>query len=159
MRVSPSLPPEWPYVTPVQQDDGPNPAVPIAYKEEFSETDYFRTVLRRTCFVIVAGDVVTSHLVLHEGKKLRRLATQELLDCNKGLFKRLLKMIFGFERIKNFCTIPSGDEEKMLLALGYGPLAITIVYHRSLNNYRGRDHGLTASPTTTNTSFSKETGD
>ncbi|KAF7144376.1 hypothetical protein RHSIM_Rhsim05G0171500 [Rhododendron simsii] len=47
MRVSLSLPPEWPYMTPVQQDDGPNPAAPIAYKEVFSETDYFRTVFRR----------------------------------------------------------------------------------------------------------------
>ncbi|KAG5551629.1 hypothetical protein RHGRI_009896 [Rhododendron griersonianum] len=58
MRVLLSLRPEWPYVTPVQQDDGPNLAVPIAYKDEFSETmdyfravssemDYFRTVFRR----------------------------------------------------------------------------------------------------------------
>ncbi|KAG5516741.1 hypothetical protein RHGRI_037468 [Rhododendron griersonianum] len=66
MRVLLSLRPEWPYVTPVQQDDGPNLAVPIAYKDEFSETmdyfravssemDYFRTVFRRRrCLLVLS---------------------------------------------------------------------------------------------------------
>ncbi|KAG5555868.1 hypothetical protein RHGRI_006502 [Rhododendron griersonianum] len=45
LRVMLSLRPEWSYMTPVQQDDGPNPAMPIANKEKFSETmDYFRAV-------------------------------------------------------------------------------------------------------------------
>ncbi|KAG5516508.1 hypothetical protein RHGRI_037275 [Rhododendron griersonianum] len=49
VRVLLSLRPEWPYVTLVQQDDGPNLAVPIAYKDEFSKTmDYFRAVSSET---------------------------------------------------------------------------------------------------------------
>ncbi|KAG7561430.1 Protein prenyltransferase alpha subunit [Arabidopsis thaliana x Arabidopsis arenosa] len=36
---------EWSDVVPLTQDDGPNPVVPIAYKEEFRETmDYFRAI-------------------------------------------------------------------------------------------------------------------
>lgn len=37
--------PGWSDVTPVPQDDGPNPVVPIAYRDEFREImDYFRAL-------------------------------------------------------------------------------------------------------------------
>ncbi|XP_061991167.1 protein farnesyltransferase/geranylgeranyltransferase type-1 subunit alpha [Rosa rugosa] len=39
--------PEFSDVIPVEQDDGPNPVVPITYKEEFRETmDYFRALYK-----------------------------------------------------------------------------------------------------------------
>ncbi|KAI8528595.1 hypothetical protein RHMOL_Rhmol12G0160300 [Rhododendron molle] len=54
-----------------------------------------------TCFAIVASDMVTSHLVLHEGKKLRPLAAQELLDCMYWLVGIRGSLIRSFDYI---CT-------------------------------------------------------
>src|SRR5688572_16384525 len=37
----------WKDVTPIAQDDGPDPVVPIAYRSEFREVmDYFRAILK-----------------------------------------------------------------------------------------------------------------
>ncbi|KAG0174538.1 1,3-beta-D-glucan synthase [Apophysomyces sp. BC1015] len=39
--------PQWADVTPIPQDDGPNPLVPIAYSNDYKDTmDYFRALIR-----------------------------------------------------------------------------------------------------------------
>ncbi|KAI9196118.1 hypothetical protein LWI28_021168 [Acer negundo] len=46
-RLPMSRRPEWSDVTPLPQDDGPDPVVPIDYKQDFTETmDYFRALYR-----------------------------------------------------------------------------------------------------------------
>lgn len=71
--------PEWSDVTPLHQDDGPNPVVPISYTRQFSQTmDYFRAIY------------------LADERSLRALhLTAEAIDLNPGnytiwQFRRLI---------------------------------------------------------------------
>jgi len=69
---------EWSDVVPLTQDDGPNPVVPIAYKEEFRETmDYFRAIyfsderspralrLTEETLLLNSGNYTVINLIIH----------------------------------------------------------------------------------------------
>lgn len=62
--------PEWADIQPIAQDDGPDPACPIAYSERYVDCmDYFRTVLAKNemserAFKITTGARVTSACAL-----------------------------------------------------------------------------------------------
>ncbi|KAK6161642.1 hypothetical protein DH2020_005023 [Rehmannia glutinosa] len=89
-RIPISQRPEWADVRPVPQDDGPNPVVPIAYTDDFSETmDYFRAVyladerstraLQLTKEAISLNSGITLHHRRWVAEKLgTHVATQEL---------------------------------------------------------------------------------
>ncbi|EDQ85556.1 uncharacterized protein MONBRDRAFT_29023 [Monosiga brevicollis MX1] len=54
---------EWADVQPIPQDDGPNPACPIAYDEEFREAmDYFRAVVAKE-EISERALLLTSHVI------------------------------------------------------------------------------------------------
>ncbi|KAG1462877.1 hypothetical protein G6F56_005419 [Rhizopus delemar] len=58
--------PDWKDVTPVAQDDGPNPLVPIAYAQDYKDAmDYFRAVIRT-----------------NEQSERVLLLTQDIIDMN-----------------------------------------------------------------------------
>jgi protein farnesyltransferase/geranylgeranyltransferase type-1 subunit alpha len=58
--------PEWKDVTPIPQDDGPNPVVPIAYTKKFSQTmDYFRAILKAKEISQRALDLTTEVIELN----------------------------------------------------------------------------------------------
>jgi hypothetical protein len=60
--------PEWADVTPIPQDDGPNPLVPIAYKPDFIETmGYFRAVYKANEFSPRALQLTHQAILLNPG--------------------------------------------------------------------------------------------
>jgi hypothetical protein len=60
--------PEWADVTPIPQDDGPNPVVPIDYKPDFIETmGYFRAVYKANEFSPRALQLTHQAILLNPG--------------------------------------------------------------------------------------------
>ncbi|PWA90775.1 protein farnesyltransferase/geranylgeranyltransferase type-1 subunit alpha [Artemisia annua] len=90
-RIPISHRPEWADVTPVPQNDGPNPVVPIAYSEDFTETmSYFRrvTLLIVSCLVRPFSQLVGYMCVWVEQEvwQFRRLILEAL---NADLYEEL----------------------------------------------------------------------
>ncbi|KAG2239153.1 hypothetical protein Bca4012_023922 [Brassica carinata] len=97
--------PEWSDVVPLSQDDGPNPVVPIAYKEDFRETmDYFRAIYHANERSPRALRLTEEALRLNSGNYtvwyFRRLVLEEL---DHDLYEEL-KFIEGIaeENSKNY---------------------------------------------------------
>ncbi|KAI5582922.1 hypothetical protein BDE02_07G118900 [Populus trichocarpa] len=83
--------PEWADVTPIPQDDGPNPVVPIDYKPDFIETmGYFRAVYKANEFSPRALQLTHQAILLNPGNytvwHFRRLILDALgIDLNEEL--------------------------------------------------------------------------
>ncbi|KAG9447074.1 hypothetical protein H6P81_013202 [Aristolochia fimbriata] len=82
-RVPFSRRPEWSDVNPVPQDDGPNPVVAIAYKDDFRETmDYFRAIYQSDERSPRALQLTTETIRMNPGNytvwHFRRLVLEEI---------------------------------------------------------------------------------
>jgi len=89
--VSFSQRPEWKDITPIKQEDGPNPICAIAYAPQFSETmDYFRAILQKDERSQRALELTEEVIRLSPGNYtawyFRRLVLEKLhVDPNKEL--------------------------------------------------------------------------
>lgn len=73
----------WSDVSPIPQDDGPNPVVPIAYKDSFVETmDYFRALYQADERTPRALALTSEAILLNPGNYTVRLGGSfTLIGC------------------------------------------------------------------------------
>ena len=91
--------PEYSDVTPVPQNDGPNPVVPIAYKDDFTETmNYFRALFQA------------------DERSPRALAlTSEVILLNPGNYTVRIIIIFLYPGLVSLpCLIAQKMKERIL---------------------------------------------
>jgi len=95
----------WSDITPIKQDDGPNPVCQIAYSPEFSEVmDYFRAILqkdeRSERALQLSSEVIECNPANYTAWYFRRL----VLDALKSDLKKELEFVskVGFNNPKNY---------------------------------------------------------
>jgi len=117
--------PNWSDVTPIKQDDGPNPICRIAYTDEFAEVmDYFRAILHKDERSERTLELTEEAIKLNPANYTAWSFTRLVLDSLKSDLRKELEFItqIGMENPKNYqiwhhrkiCVEKIGDTSKEL---------------------------------------------